>query len=168
MSYADRNKATIPQYLKAIIPDTPKMDGRNYSGDKELTDSYTVLAVTTGEDGTPILSEIVNARCWMSRSRNASVVYAGIWISRHDTGTIAAGHGTAGGYGYHKASAAIQEAIDSTGIKLMGSPYNRPAEAGSYEAADRVASIGGCGTNAIRDALCAIAAAMGYTHLYVI
>lgn len=57
----------------------------------------------------------------MGRSRNASTVYASIWV--HANGHYLAGHGNAGGYGYHKESAAFQDAITSAGIQLVGSPY---------------------------------------------
>lgn len=65
-----------------------------------------------------------------------------LWISH--AGTYKTGSGSAGGYGYHRASAAAQEAIENAGVKL----------------AQR---IDGVGDNAIDDALCAIADALGIT-----
>lgn len=66
--------------------------------------------------------EPVRARLYMSKSRDASKVYASLWVGgnleRH-----AAGH--AGGYGYHKASAALDAAISNAGIGLSESINGR-------------------------------------------
>ena len=51
------------------------------------------------------------------------------------------GHGKAGGYGYHKESAALQEAIESAGIKLR-SPIDGAGDSavrGAMEAINRAA-----------------------------
>lgn len=80
-------------------------------------------------------------RCWMGRSRNASVVYCTVWVWADRLYT--SGHGTAGGYGYHKESAALGEAIRSAGIKLSE-------------------SISGVGDTAIGVAMLAIVRAVGY------
>lgn len=119
----------------ATLPAEGKHNARNYSGEKELTDLF---IVTTKEGST------VEARCWMGRSRNSSVVYAAFWVYGHKTGFSASGRGTAGGGGYHKASAAIGEAIESAGITLNQ-------------------SIHGVGGTAIRCALQAIVTALGET-----
>jgi hypothetical protein len=66
--------------------------------------------------------------------------YACLWIN-HD-GTHAHASGSAGGYGYHRPSAAAQEAISNAGIRLAF-------------------PIDGVGSNAIEEALCAIADALG-------
>ena len=59
------------------------------------------------------------------------------------TGYHTCGSGSAGGYGYHRASAAAGEAITNAGFKLSE-------------------SINGAGDTAIEDALCAIAQIQGY------
>lgn len=94
----------------------PAQNARNYGGEKEQVSTWTVTAVRAGNIEYP-----VSARCWMGRSRNASTVYASIWV--HGRGVETAGSGNAGGWGYHKESAAIGEAIKSAGIELYGSPY---------------------------------------------
>lgn len=66
-----------------------------------------------------------------------SRIYACLWISENDYHL--SGGGYAGGYGYHKASAAAQDAIYACGISLESKP------------------IAGVGDDAIREALLAIA-----------
>lgn len=72
--------------------------------------------------------------------------YACLWV--HDEGHYASGGGHAGGYGYHRGSAAAQEAIQSAGIKLSE-------------------SIDGRGDEAIKDAIRAIAEAIGMTEYFI-
>lgn len=69
-----------------------------------------------------------------------------VWV-HGDSGC--AGHGTAGGYGYHRPSAALQEALTSAGIKLA-----QP--------------IDGYGEQAMEDALLAIAEHLGYPNAIVV
>jgi hypothetical protein len=102
--------------MRALIENKAVSNGRNYGGEKELICAYTVLGKIDGE-----MREVVTARAYMGRSRSASTVYASIWI--HANGYHLAGHGSAGGYGYHKESAAFADAIRSAGIQLIGSPY---------------------------------------------
>lgn len=124
-------------------------NARNYYGEKELVGHYSVVA---NSPNGPI--EIVTARAWMGRSRNASTVYASIWV-KSKSGDWTSGTGKAGGYGYHKESAAFQEAIDSAGIELFGDVYGR-------EKTNKHADISGVGTSAMHDAFLAIARAAGY------
>jgi hypothetical protein len=70
----------------------------------------------------------------------AQVAYACVWISARDVYSI--GKGKAGGYGYCKESAAIQEALEDAGIKLE-------------------TRIDGVGESAIRGAIHAIAHHIG-------
>jgi hypothetical protein len=111
----------------------------NYKGQKELVKSYNVITDT--------LREIIMARCYMGRSANASTVYASVWINTSEVHT--SGKGKAGGYGYHKESAAIGAAIESAGITL-----------------DQ--SIDGVGDAAIEEALKAIAQALGFYHVLIV
>lgn len=155
-------------------------NGKNLSGDKETMDTYNVIALYKGH-----LTEVVNCRVYMSRSRTASMVHASIWVRVgltlaedkqrvYATDTLS-GHGAAGGYGYHKASAAIGSAIDSAGIELYGSPYdgsyrwdhdsNRERTAEEIAAivkkeSKKRAHIGGVGDSAVESALKAIAHAV--------
>lgn len=108
-----------------------KSKAKNFGGDKETTDQWTVVADVPNVG---LVSAVV-ARCYMGRSNNASVVYASLWV--HAGNSWPSGHGKAGGYGYCKRSAAVDAAICSAGITL-----NR--------------SIAGVGSQAIEDALLAI------------
>ena len=89
--------------MKAQIVNT-QSNAVNYGNKKELANSWNVIV--NSEDG---LKNIITARCYMGRSANASTVYASIWVHGKDHQT--SGTGKAGGYGYHKPSAAIAEAI---------------------------------------------------------
>ena len=111
-------------------------NGRNYGGEKETISNYNVVVVYKGE-----IKEPVTCRCYMGRSRQASTVYASVWISK--TGFYTSGRGSAGGYGYHKESAAIGDALRSAGVEL-----------------DQ--DIDGRGELAIEEALIAVVRALGY------
>ena len=102
------------------------------------------------------------------RSSAASVVYASIWV--HGKAVYCAGYGSAGGYGYHKESAAFQDAISNAGIKLYGSAYSstwNQAEKREYNKAELSAMakkechIDGVGSSAMQSAFEAIARAAG-------
>ena len=111
----------------------------NYGVKKELIKTYNVITDT--------LKEIVTVRCYMGRSANASMVYASIWV--HGPEHFTSGTGKAGGYGYHKSSAAIGDAIKSAGIELSK-------------------DIEGLGDGAIDDALKAIARALGFSNVLIV
>jgi hypothetical protein len=53
----------------------------------------------------------------MGRSASASVIHAVLWVKCAD-GHWTSGSGSGGGWGYHKESAAIADAITSAGIEL--------------------------------------------------
>jgi hypothetical protein len=113
-----------------------------YDKEKELIRSWNVIV--NSNDG---LKNIITARCYMGRSASASTMYASIWIydEKHHT----SGSGKAGGYGYHKQSAAISDAIESAGIELNE-------------------DISGRGDSAIKEALEAIAATLGFESCLIV
>ena len=123
-------KATIGKQVSNAI---------NYGDKKELIKTFNVVT-----DG---LKEVIKARCYMGRSASASTVYASIWI--YSGGTHTSGKGKAGGYGYHKESAAVAEAIKSAGITID-------------------TDISGVGDGAICDALEAIARALGFSNVLIV
>jgi len=145
--------------LKAKLPADNVYNGKNLSADKELVRSYNVVAIHKGE-----FRDCITVRCWMGRSRNASVTYATIWAQGPQDRSFM-GHGRAGGYGYHRVSAAIQEAITSAGIELFGSPYSSRGEKPNFR---KRACIAGVGDSAVRHALEAIARALGYRKFTII
>lgn len=91
---------------------------------------------------------IVTARIYFP----GSVAYCSLWISGRANGTYGRGQGKAGGYGYHKASAALADAIRDAGIRLTGDVYGR-------EPSNTPAHIGGVGDSAMLEAVEAIARA---------
>lgn len=125
--------------LLATLPAEPVQNGRNLGGKKELLSTWDVVAFRDGEYHQP-----VTLRTYAGRSRDSSRIYASIWVSGRYSG-----HGYAGGYGYHKASAAAQTAIRSAGITLS-------------------APIDGRGDSAIEGALGAIARALGFGHFTIV
>ena len=124
--------------MKAIIKENVS-NAVNYGDKKELIKTFNVVT-----DG---LKEVITVRCYMGRSASASTVYASIWVNAPDIHT--SGKGKAGGYGYHKASAAVADAISSAGITLD-------------------TNISGVGNSAIRDALTAIANALGFERVLIV
>ena len=116
--------------------------------DKGLINGIKVIDINTRQD-------IVDCRLYMSRSSAASTIYCNIWIRRAPYG---AASGKAGGYGYDKKSAAVGSALDNLGVKLYHDDGIKPV------------SINGVGDTAIREALLAVAVALGYsadTLIYV-
>lgn len=92
------------------------------------------LAERPSDDGR--LDPVISLRLYGTGAKN----YACLWVS------LPAGHrsgsGSAGGYGYHRPSQAAEEAIRNAGFKLD-------------------TAIGGVGEEAMREALLAIAEAIG-------
>ena len=97
-----------------------------------LLHQYTVLAET--ENG---IRELVIARLYASPRRGSNRVTCILWT---DGSHNANASGWASGYGYHKGSAALADAISNAGIKISE-------------------DIAGCGERAMREALLAIARA---------
>lgn len=118
---------------------------------KETVNILRALVVKKGE-----IVEVATARFYMSRSSTASVVYCCLWVYTA-TGEYTSGRGQADGYGYHKESAALQDAITSAGIELYGSPYQQ-----DEQTKNKRCYIDGVGYGAMRDALEAITRAAGY------
>jgi len=127
--------------IKATLGES-KRNGKDFSK-KEMVSAYTVVVDTERGLQTP-----VSAKCYMGKSNQASVVYVTFRCSDNEK-YFTAGHGQAGGWGYHKESQAIENAIESAGIKLS-------------------ADIGGRGETAIENALFAITEALGYTGKNII
>lgn len=98
---------------------------------------------------------IVTARIYYPHS----VAYACLWISGN--GRYASGTGDAGGYGYHKESAALDEAIADAGITLHGDVYGR-------ERTTKRAYINGVGDGAMLEACEAIARAVTGKRKFIV
>ena len=97
--------------IKAKI--VKKAENARRPDNKELVSAYSlVVRLPSGE-----LREVVTVKCYMGRSASASVIHAVMWVRCAD-GHWTSGSGSAGGYGYHKESAAIADAIRSASIEL--------------------------------------------------
>ena len=140
----------MKRYLKAVMPILERQNAINHGGKKETVNRLCVVGKVTGE-----MRTVVDARFYMGRSVSASTVYASVWV--HGVLHVS-GHGTANGCGYHKESAALEAAIHSAGIQIFGSVYPPAGERPDFK---KRAYIGGAGDAAMREALLAIARAVG-------
>ena len=138
--------------MKAIFDQQKHLDNaRNMNGEKELVQRIVVV------DDAGSKRQIVDCRLYMGRSRNASAVYCSIWANGHinNEQVWITGHGKAGGYGYHKPSAAMQNAITAAGFTLTDDNGD-------------IMPINGRGDEAMYDAAVAIAAALGFNDVILI
>lgn len=94
----------------------------------------------------------VKASLYRAASGQATTIYCNLWAWGEDD--YCHGHGQAGGYGYHKQSAALDAAIRSAGIILTGDEYGRGGPG------DGSGSIAGRGGGSMEAALIAIARAV--------
>ena len=148
-----------PPTIAADFGGTNQNNARNLHGEKILADRYRLLAVADGErvQGEP-LAELAQLDIYEGKSRNASTVYASAWVKA--CGDWRSGRGSAGGYGYCKASAAAAEALQAAGVRLTST---------DAEGRERRSDIGGAGESAIFAALFAVGVALGYplSSLYI-
>ena len=123
--------------MKAQLTKTDCMNARNLGDKKETVKQAVLIACKAGE-----FKEPITVRWYMSRSGDgASPVYCALWV--RCSPYYVSGRGKAGGYGYHKASAAFQDACDSAGIEL-----SQPVD--------------GRGNDMVREAILAIGEALGF------
>ena len=116
---------------------TECQNARNMGDKKETIKTMVLITCKAGK-----FLEPVTVRWYMSRSgAGARPVYCSLWV--HCSPYHVSGRGKAGGYGYHKASAAFQEACNSAGVEL-----SQPVD--------------GCGDGLAREALFAIGQALGF------
>lgn len=137
--------------MKATLPAEEKSNARNMGREKETVSTYKVV----GKLPKGRLQVICEARMYMGRSSSASTVYCSLWVHGEK---YTSGRGQAGGYGYHKESQALSDAIKSAGIKLHGTAYAHTDETIDFH---KEADIGGVGETAMNTALIAIARAAG-------
>ena len=153
------------EYMRATFT-KERENAINYGNKKPLLSRHVLIDKKTER-------EIVDCRTYGA----GATVYCSIWVQSVKENKRPAdwvygstsGKGSAGGYGYHKSSAAVADAIRSAGIVLTGSPYGRPSDsdtpAHTRAMLKKPARIGGCGDESIRCALLAIAYAAGYTDV---
>ena len=123
--------------MNAKLTKTECQNARNLGDKKETTKQMILIAYKDGK-----FLEPVTVRWYMSRSGDgASPVYCSLWA--HCSPYHVSGRGIAKGYGYHKPSAAFQDACDSAGVEL-----SQPVD--------------GRGDSLVREALFAIGQALGF------
>ena len=123
--------------MKAKFTKTAVSNALNMGDKKETIKTMVLITCKAGK-----FSEPVTVRWYASRSGDgASPVYCSLWV--HCSPYYVSGRGVAKGYGYHKASAAFQDACDSAGIEL-----SQPVD--------------GRGDSSVQDALYAIGQALGF------
>lgn len=156
---------TKQEYMRATFT-TERENAINYGYKKPMLARHVLIDKKTE-------LEIVDCRTYGA----GATVYCSIWVqglkeNKKPAGWVygsTSGKGSAGGYGYHKESAAVAGAIRSAGIMLTGSPYGLPSNsdtpAQTRALLKKPAHIGGCGDESIRCALLAIAYAAGYTEV---
>ena len=116
---------------------------------KKLVSAYSLVVRLPSGD----MREVITVRCYMGRSASASVIHAVMWVKCAD-GHWTSGSGHAGGYGYHKESAAIADAVKSAGIELK--------DLDRTDRKDRRFDLGGTGGTYYPQVFEAIARAAGY------
>ena len=154
-----------PPTIAADFGGENQNNAKNLHGEKILADRYRLVAVADGErvQGEPLI-ELAHLDVYEGKSRHASTVYASVWVVAWNLVKACdewrSGRGSAGGYGYCKASAAAAEALAAAGVRLTST------DAGGRE---RPADIGGAGESAIFAALFAVGTALGYplASLYI-
>lgn len=131
--------------------DSTKKDKFTLSHRKESKchfESYAII--TMGQASMPRFKAKIPVELRLYGTGNTN--FACIWINNEKFGqdgeVCTHGSGRAGGYGYHRPSAAAGEAIRNAGFELLTDEGN-PMD------------IGGVGEQAIEQALCAIADAIG-------
>ena len=130
--------------MKAKFTKTDCMNAQNLGDKKETIKQMVLITHKAGE-----FKEPITVRWYISRSGDgASPVYCSLWV--RCSPYYVSGRGIAKGCGYHKASAAFQDACDSAGIEL-----SQPDD--------------GRGDSMVKDALYAIGAALGFerTELHI-
>lgn len=129
-------KATYNKAAKTKFTSSYRKEGKCYF------ESYNALVNEPNYEGSLRTSAIVELRLYGTDN----TWYAAIWVHGKEIHT--SGTGKAGGYGYHKPSAAAEEAILNAGFKLS----------------ERIA---GAGDSAIESAIKAIAESVGYPEALI-
>ena len=123
--------------MNAKITKTNVSNALNMGDKKETINQRKLITHKAGE-----FKEPITIRWYMARSGDgASPVYCSLWV--RCSPYYVSGRGVAKGYGYHKASAAFQEACDSAGIEL-----SQPVD--------------GRGNDMVREAILVIGEALGF------
>ena len=138
--------------MRAILPATSVINELRLSG--SMLEQHSVIEKTTGRT---IVQVTINGT---ESGNTASIIVHPMHVEYSMYG-----HGRATGFGYHRTSAALQAAIASAGISLVGDPYNQGVGRIDWT---KPVHIGGCGHRAMIDAMLAIAYAAGARFVVII
>jgi hypothetical protein len=128
-----------PAKVKGVNGKAHRKEGKCHFESYSIIDPDRLWGRPNEDGGGQEAPAVIECRLYGTGARN----YACIWVSKEPWGW-SSGSGSAGGGGYHRPSAAAQEAIDNAGFSL-----SRP--------------IDGRGPSAIVEALFAIAKVIGVT-----
>jgi hypothetical protein len=134
-----------PKTQKAIRPEGKQtsVNGSAHRKEDKFYKEYLGLIVNPKKRNGKRIRTVINCRLYATEYR----VYCCIWV--HVDGPGIGGSGFAGGWGYHKASVAVSEAITAAGYTLTR-------------------NIAGVGETAIYEALKAIGKFHGFNNLEII
>lgn len=126
-------KATYDPNKKTKFTTSHRKEGKCFFS------SMSVISLADKPDGHGVLDARIEARLYGNGESNTCC----LWVINVDpSGKCTQGSGHAGGYGYHRRSAAMQDAIENAGFTLSQ-------------------DIGGVGESTMREALLAIAECIG-------
>lgn len=130
----------------------PKVKGEKIPGNRgkgALLRGYKLLTPQTDKTATysPLFAEIADLRIYGTQSTNRACV----WVHKRGgkESVYTSGAGKAGGYGYHRASAAAEAALNDAGFTFTK-------------------GISGVGDDAIKEGLLAVGRALGLKKLQVV
>ena len=101
----------ITKYEPAVLTLLSSNLTKNHD-DKELIKRYQVISSS--------LTCVIDARLYMGRSNNASVVYCDLWI--HDNNVYGSANGSA--RGYNKQFHALHDAVNNSGIGMLNQQHD--------------------------------------------
>ncbi len=99
--------------MQKVLKFVPTVDTRAIASFRRENSFWKELALIDLDTG----SQIATVRFYGASSTSYCVAW--IWKALNDESDTARGYGKAGGYGYHKASAAMHEALLRAGVKLQ-------------------------------------------------
>lgn len=87
------------------------------------------------------------------------------YLTDYGWNNLIAGHGKAGGYGYHKMSSVFQECLSKMNIQIFGDVYGSNS---SRARKKQLARMAGVGEQAVRTAMLAVCHAVGHRKIILI
>lgn len=129
--------------IKAFNP-VNGINAKAHRKESNFMEEFSLIVNTKDYNGKPSISSVAVVRIYGTKAMN----YCCIWVNDRKTGTYCSGSGSAGGYGYHRPSAAAAYAFKSMGVELSE-------------------NIDGRGDSAIVEAIEALGRRLGYRKFYI-